>query len=112
MGGVDVIVFTGGIGENSTTVRHRVAQRLVKLADQHPSDNFWEVNKVQYRRRMNPDTGLVEDYVVNQITADDKDWTVTAKFDGKERRVTMNRNNPAAARLADSARRLTEQYMG
>lgn len=28
MGGVDVIVFTGGIGENSAVVRHRVTQRL------------------------------------------------------------------------------------
>jgi len=28
MGGVDGIVFTGGIGENSALVRHRVAQRL------------------------------------------------------------------------------------
>lgn len=28
MGGLDAIVFTGGIGENSETVRHRIAQRL------------------------------------------------------------------------------------
>jgi acetate kinase len=28
MGGVDAIVFTGGIGENSATIRHRVGQRL------------------------------------------------------------------------------------
>lgn len=28
MGGVDVVAFTAGIGENSTTVRHRVTQRL------------------------------------------------------------------------------------
>ena len=28
MGGVDAIVFTGGIGENSVTIRHRVSQRL------------------------------------------------------------------------------------
>jgi acetate kinase len=28
MGGVDAIVFTGGIGENSAEVRHRAAQRL------------------------------------------------------------------------------------
>ena len=28
MGGVDVIVFTGGIGENSALVRHRACQRL------------------------------------------------------------------------------------
>ncbi len=28
MGGVDAIVFTGGIGQNSATIRHRLAQRL------------------------------------------------------------------------------------
>ncbi|MFU8802171.1 MAG: acetate/propionate family kinase [Bradymonadaceae bacterium] len=28
MGGVDAIVFTAGIGENSSTIRHRLAQRL------------------------------------------------------------------------------------
>jgi len=28
MGGVDLVIFTGGIGENSALVRHRVAQRL------------------------------------------------------------------------------------
>ena len=28
MGGVDAIVFTGGIGQNSALIRHRVAQRL------------------------------------------------------------------------------------
>jgi acetate kinase len=28
MGGVDAIVFTGGIGENSALIRHRAAQRL------------------------------------------------------------------------------------
>lgn len=28
MGGVDAIVFTGGIGENSPVVRHRATQRL------------------------------------------------------------------------------------
>jgi acetate kinase len=28
MGGVDVIAFTGGVGENSAVMRHRIAQRL------------------------------------------------------------------------------------
>jgi len=28
MGGVDAVVFTGGVGENSALIRHRVAQRL------------------------------------------------------------------------------------
>ncbi|MGI9304871.1 MAG: acetate/propionate family kinase [Gammaproteobacteria bacterium] len=31
MGGVDAIVFTGGIGQNSALIRHRVAQRLAFL---------------------------------------------------------------------------------
>jgi acetate kinase len=31
MGGADAIVFTGGIGENSALIRHRVAQRLAFL---------------------------------------------------------------------------------
>lgn len=90
---------------------NRVAQRFVDLAKANPDDDFWKVNKAQYKRRMNPDTGLVEDYLVNQVTADDKDFTVIAKFDGKERRVTMNRNNPKAARLADSMRRLSEHQL-
>ena len=34
MGGVDAIVFTGGIGQNSATVRHHVAQRLEFLGAQ------------------------------------------------------------------------------
>ena len=54
MGGVDAIVFTGGIGENSAIIRHRVAQRLdflgaviyedfnntVELTDTHPVVEF------------------------------------------------------------------------
>lgn len=54
MGGVDAIVFTGGIGENSPIIRHRVAQRLdflgaviyedfnaaVELTDTHPVAEF------------------------------------------------------------------------
>lgn len=50
MGGVDAIVFTAGIGENSEVVRHRIAQRLdflgarfeeelnrdVKVSQEHP----------------------------------------------------------------------------
>ncbi|MGB3616643.1 MAG: acetate/propionate family kinase [Catalinimonas sp.] len=54
MGGVDAIVFTGGIGENSPVVRHRASQRLdflgaiinedknrdVRLSDQAPVADF------------------------------------------------------------------------
>ncbi len=38
MGGVDAIVFTGGIGENSRVVRHRIAQRLDFLGARFDED--------------------------------------------------------------------------
>lgn len=38
MGGVDAILFTGGIGQNSPMVRHRVAQRLDFLGAQLDED--------------------------------------------------------------------------
>lgn len=54
MGGVDAIVFTGGIGENSPVVRHRATQRLdflgaiinedknseIRLSDDEPVQSF------------------------------------------------------------------------
>lgn len=54
MGGVDAIVFTGGIGENSPVIRHRTTQRLdflgaiinedknhdIKLSDEAPVQDF------------------------------------------------------------------------
>lgn len=38
MGGVDAIVFTAGIGENSALIRHRVAQRLEYLGARFDED--------------------------------------------------------------------------
>ena len=38
MGGVDAIVFTAGIGENSAAVRHRIAQRLEFLGARFNED--------------------------------------------------------------------------
>jgi N12 class adenine-specific DNA methylase len=87
------------------------AQRFVDLARANPDDAFWKVNKVQSKTRINPDTGLVERYLVTSLTAEDKDWTVVAKFNGKERRVTMNRANPEALALADAMRNLTQHQL-
>ncbi len=44
MGGVDAIVFTGGIGENSTTIRHRSSQRLDFLGAIINEDKNRDVN--------------------------------------------------------------------
>ncbi|MEM7317084.1 MAG: acetate/propionate family kinase, partial [Planctomycetota bacterium] len=44
MGGVDAIVFTAGIGENSRTVRHRVCQRLEFLGARFDEDRNRDVS--------------------------------------------------------------------
>jgi len=44
MGGVDAIVFTGGIGENSSVVRHRTSQRLDYLGAVINEDKNHDVN--------------------------------------------------------------------
>ncbi|RAL24837.1 acetate/propionate family kinase [Lujinxingia litoralis] len=43
MGGVDAIVFTAGIGENSALMRHRIAQRLDFLGARHDEDRNREL---------------------------------------------------------------------
>jgi hypothetical protein len=91
--------------------KNRVAQALLNLAKAAPDKSFWQVNKVTMKRKINPESGLVEDYAVHQLTAEDKDWTVSLKVDGKERRVTFNRRNPDAARAATAMRRLDETKM-
>jgi acetate kinase len=53
MGGVDAIVFTGGIGENSVLVRHRVAQRLDFLGARLDEDRNRDA-RVDAERRVAP----------------------------------------------------------
>ena len=50
MGGVDAIVFTAGIGQNSAVVRHRVAQRLEFLGARLDEDR----NRAASVNRDNP----------------------------------------------------------
>lgn len=88
-----------------------VAQRFVNLARANPDPGFWKVNKVTERQRMNEDSGLVESYLTRNLLAEDRDWTVSAKFNGKEVRVTMDKGNLAARRLADAMRNLTQHQL-
>lgn len=92
--------------------KNMVAQQFYELAQAAPDPEFWSTNKVTMKRQMNPLTGQVELVPVRNLLAVDKDWTVSLKIEGKERRVTMNRNNPAARRLAQAMRRLDEQQVG
>lgn len=90
---------------------NRVAQRFIELARANPDEDFWQVNKVSVNRRMNPESGQVEEVVSYNLAAKDKDYTVVAKIDGKEVRVTMNQANPAARRLANSMRNITQHQL-
>ena len=90
---------------------NKVAQQFVELAESSPDPAFWEVNKITSKPVMNKASGLVRYENQTQIQAEDKDYTVTAKFAGVEKRVTMNRRNPAAARLADSMKNLTQHQL-
>lgn len=51
MGGIDAVVFTGGIGENSALVRHRVAQRLDFIGAPLDEDGNRDV-RVDHARRI------------------------------------------------------------
>ena len=53
MGGVDVIAFTGGVGENSAVMRHRIAQRLEFLGAVLDED----LNRAAQGKRPQPDDG-------------------------------------------------------
>jgi N12 class adenine-specific DNA methylase len=90
---------------------NRVAQSFYKLAQKAPDPDFWQIEKVTRKAVLNPTTGLVRYEMQTRVQPEDADYTVTAKFGGDERRVTLNRENPAAARLADSMRNLTQQSM-
>lgn len=90
---------------------NRVAQSFVRLAERAPDSDFWSVDKVTRKPVADPTTGLVRYEDQTRLQPEDANFTVSAKFDGEERRVTMNRANPAAMRLADSMRNLTQQQL-
>lgn len=90
---------------------NKVAQRFVELAEKAPDAKFWQVNKVTRKPVLDKVTGLVRYENQTRVQDGDRDYTVTAKFNGIEKRVTMNRDNPAARRLADSMRNLTQHQL-
>lgn len=90
---------------------NKIGQAFHELAKSAPDSEFWTVDKVEKRAVFNKARGVVEYRPVRQITAEDKDYTVSLKIDGVEHRVTMNRKNPEAVRLADSMRNLSAEKM-
>lgn len=89
--------------------RNEVGRALFNLVSQMPNPDLWEANKVDMRPTWNEKSQQVEYRPVTPIFGADADYTVTLKIDGKEHRVTFNRDNAKARRLADSFRNLSGQ---
>jgi hypothetical protein len=86
--------------------RNEVAQAFYRLAQQNPDPDFWTTNRVTRKPVWNEASGTVSYRNDSQIRPEDEPFTVSLKIGGQERRVTMNRDNPVAARLAASMRNL------
>lgn len=88
--------------------KNRVAIELYNLAKANPDDNFWDIQKVTMKKRINEETGLIESYPVTQATAEDAPYTVNLKVNGKAQRITFNRHNPTSLKMAEAMRRMNE----
>jgi len=88
-----------------------VGQQFLELAKAAPDLAFWTVDKVSKKPVWNSARGQVEYRSENRISADDAPYTVSLKVDGTEHRITLNRDNPAAVRVADAMRNLSAQQM-
>lgn len=86
--------------------RNEVAQAFYRMAQQNPDPDFWTTNRVTRKPTWNEATGTVVYRNDSQVQPEDEPFTVSLKIGGQERRVTMNRDNPVAARLAASMRNL------
>jgi hypothetical protein len=88
---------------------NRVGQAFLELAKAAPDPLLWKVDKIERRATWNSASQSVVYRSSSRIAADDADYTVSAKVDGEEHRVTMNRSNPQAIEIAKSMRRLDER---
>lgn len=92
--------------------RNEVAKSFYNLARQSPDSDFWQVAKVTRKPVFNKATGTVSYRNESRVQSEDEPYTITAKIDGQERRVTLNRHNPEAVRLAEAMRNLNGVQMG
>lgn len=92
--------------------KNRAAQAFLKLAQANLDPGFWEVNKIRRVPVMNKTTGLVRYELQSRLAAEDAPYTVTAKVDGDEYHVTMNRDNTRAVKVAEAMRNLEDPKFG
>ncbi len=90
---------------------NHVAQAFHQMAVNNPDPELWTINKITTKPVFNKAKGQVEYRSSPRIAAEDADYTVSVKIDGQEHRVTMNRKNPEAKKLAEAMRNLNGQQM-
>lgn len=91
--------------------KNMVARKFYELARMAPDPAFWQVDKVERRPVFNKAKGQVEYQSQTRISAEDAPYTVSVKIEGAEHRVTMNRENPEAVKLATAMRNLNASQM-
>lgn len=92
--------------------KNEPAVAFYQLAKANPNRDFWSIQQVRRKPTWNKAIGQVVYRNDSSISAEDEDYTVSCKIDGAEYRVTLNRDNPAAVRLAKAMRNLEGQDMG
>lgn len=92
--------------------RNEVAQAFYNLARDNPDEDFWKISRVTRKPFWNEGTGTVSYRNVSNLQPEDEPYTVSLTIGGQERRVTMNRDNPAAVRLAKAMRNLDAPAIG
>ncbi|WP_375188394.1 strawberry notch-like NTP hydrolase domain-containing protein, partial [Sphingobium yanoikuyae] len=92
--------------------RNEVAQAFYNLARENPDPDFWTLQRVTRKPVWNEATGTVSYRNDSMIQPEDQPYTISLKIGGQERRVTLNRDNPAAVRLAKAMRNLDAPGIG
>jgi len=93
-------------GENN-----RIGNAVHALAKAAPNENFWKVDKVAMRPVWIKARQEVQYWPVRRILAEDAPFTLSTKIDGKEHRITFNRNNPVARELAQGMKGLGQDQI-
>lgn len=91
---------------------NEVAKAFYEIAKSNKDSDFWTTSKVTRKPVFDKKTGTVKYQNQSRIQPEDEPYTITAKIDGQERRVTINRHNPEAVKLAESMRNLNGMQMG
>jgi cell pole-organizing protein PopZ len=92
--------------------RNEVAQAFYRMVKANPDPDMWSIQQVRRKPTWNKALGQVVYRNDSSIAPGDEPFTVSLKIDGSERRVTLNRDNPAAVRLASAMRNLEGSDFG